>query len=182
MPLGKRLELIFERILFASRWLLAPFFLALAFSLLVLLLKTGQHVVHLAETALSASETSVVLDILGLVDIVLIGSLVVLVIFSGYENFVAHSDVRRNSSWPEWMATIDFSGLKLKLMSSLVAITGIQTLRVFAEINDVSDRTLKWSIGIHLGFVLATVLLALSDRIGGNGHAKEDAGDDEDQH
>lgn len=176
MPFAKRLEHFFENFLFSCRWLLAPFVIALAFSLLVLLLKVGQHVAHLAETAVSASESSVVLDILGLIDLTLTGSLVVLVIFSGYENFVSRIDPGRSGPWPEWMTAIDFSGLKLKLMSSIVAISGIQTLRAFMDIENQSDRSLKWSIGIHLGFVLATVLLALSDRIGSHA-AKSRAAD-----
>ncbi len=77
-----------ENVLFASRWLLAPFFFALALSLTVLLLKTGQHVFHLVETAFGSTESDVVLEVLGLIDLCLTGSLVVLVIFSGYENFV----------------------------------------------------------------------------------------------
>lgn len=160
-----------ENVLFSSRWLLAPFFAALALSLFILLLKTGQHVIHLILTASGSTESDVVLEVLGLIDLCLTGSLVVLVIFSGYENFVSRTDSTRNKSWPEWMATIDFGGLKLKLISSIVAISGIQTLRSFMDIKNESDRTLSWSVGIHLAFVLSAVLLALSERIshgGGN--------------
>ncbi len=175
MTPGKRISDLLETALFSSRWLLAPFFFALAVSLFVLLLKAGQHVVHLISTSLTSTESEVVLDTLSLIDISLTGSLVVLVIFSGYENFVSRTDPMRETTWPQWMATIDFSGLKIKLMSSIVAISGIQTLRAFMDIANESDRSLMWSIGIHLGFVVSAVLLALSDRIVGHGPAKDPA-------
>jgi uncharacterized protein (TIGR00645 family) len=169
----KKAELALESVLFASRWLLAPFFLALAFSLFVLLLKAGQHAIHLVETSVSAEETSVVLDVLSLIDITLTGSLVVLVIFSGYENFVSRTDAARYATRPAWMTSIDFSGLKIKLMSSIVAISAIQTLRDYMDLDNRPDRSLAWSIGVHLTFVVSTVLLTLSDRIGG--HAAKDS-------
>ncbi len=171
MESGNKYVTALENVLFSSRWLLAPFFAALALSLLILLLKTGQHVFHLVETSFGSTESDVVLEVLGLIDLCLTGSLVVLVIFSGYENFVSRTDPARNKSWPEWMATIDFGGLKLKLISSIVAISGIQTLRAFMDIQNESDRSLMWSVGIHLAFVLSAVLLAVSERISGHGPA-----------
>ncbi|WP_294535153.1 TIGR00645 family protein [uncultured Rhodoblastus sp.] len=165
-----------ENLLFSSRWLLAPFFAALALSLFILLLKTGQHMVHLAETAFGLTESEVVLEVLGLIDLSLTGSLVVLVIFSGYENFVSRTEPGRNTSWPKWLATIDFGGLKLKLISSIVAISGIQTLRAFMNVQNESDRSLSWSVGIHLTFVVSAVLLALSERISHGGSKADDGG------
>ena len=167
-----KLPRLIQVVLFSSRWLLAPFFAALALSLFILLLKTGQHMVHLIQTAFGLTESEVVLEVLGLIDLCLTGSLVVLVIFSGYENFISRTDSTRNKSWPEWMATIDFGGLKLKLISSIVAISGIQTLRAFMDIQNESDRSLSWSVGIHLDFVLSAVLLALSERISHGGGYK----------
>jgi uncharacterized protein (TIGR00645 family) len=172
MDSGKKIVTVLENVLFSSRWLLAPFFAALALSLFILLLKTGQHVFHLVLTSFGSTESDVVLEVLGLIDLCLTGSLVVLVIFSGYENFVSRTDPSRNASWPEWMATIDFGGLKLKLISSIVAISGIQTLRIFMDIQNASDRTLMWSVSIHLAFVLSAVLLAVSEKISGHGPIK----------
>ena len=176
MESGHKFVTTLENVLFSSRWLLAPFFAALALSLFILLLKTGQHVFHLVETAFGSTESDVVLEVLGLIDLCLTGSLVVLVIFSGYENFISRTDPTRNKSWPEWMATIDFGGLKLKLISSIVAISGIQTLRAFMDIQNESDRSLSWSVGIHLTFVLSAVLLALSERISHGGGKADDGG------
>ncbi|WP_374546206.1 TIGR00645 family protein [Rhodoblastus sp.] len=162
---GKRIELFIQNILFASRWLLAPFYVALAFAMGILLIKAGQHVLHLFHDAFVAEESTVVLDTLGLIDLTLTSSLVVLVILSGFENFVAKVEPDENSSRPTWLTQIDFGGLKLKLMSSIVAISAIQTLRVFMDLENTSDRNLAWNVGIHLTFVLSAVLLALSDRI-----------------
>jgi uncharacterized protein (TIGR00645 family) len=168
----KRVEHALESLLFSSRWLLAPFFLMLMVCLLALLVKAGQHALHMMETLLSASETSVVLDSLSLIDVTFGASLVVLVIFSGYENFVSRIDSAEGGRWPEWMRSIDFNGLKLKLMSSIVAISAIQTLRVLLDSQNHTDREIGWSVGIHLSFVVSAVLLALMDRLA-SGHSGE---------
>ena len=109
-----------EKFLFASRWLLAPFFIALALGLAVLLVKMGQAFYEFALHAWSGTESDAILGILGLIDLTLTGSLIVIVIFSGYENFVSRIDAAEHADWPEWMAKIDFTGLKLKLLSSIV--------------------------------------------------------------
>ena len=168
MGFWKRIELTTQKVLFASRWLLAPFYVALAFSMVILLIKAVQHVLHLGYDAFSSDESTVVLDTLGLIDLTLTSSLVVLVIFSGYENFVSQVAPDSATSRPAWLTQIDFGGLKLKLMSSIVAISAIQTLRVFMDLANESDRALAWSVGVHLTFVLSAVLLALTDRISGH--------------
>ncbi|MDI9849327.1 TIGR00645 family protein [Rhodoblastus sp. 17X3] len=172
---GKRVELLIQNILFASRWLLAPFYVALALAMVILLIKAGQHSLHLLHDSFGSEESTVVLDTLGLIDLTLTSSLVVLVILSGFENFVAKVEPDGASSRPTWLTQIDFGGLKLKLMSSIVAISAIQTLRVFMDLERTSDRDLAWNVGIHLSFVLSAVLLALSDRIshGSANHGSE---------
>lgn len=155
----------FEGALFSTRWLLAPFFAGLGIALVVLLIKFAGELVHVVLTAFKASEADVILGVLALVDLTLTGSLLVIVIFSGYENFVSKIDHSNHRDWPEWMGTIDFTALKLKLLSSIVAISAIQLLKQFWAIKSVSDRELWWSVGIHLVFVVSSVLLALSDWI-----------------
>jgi uncharacterized protein (TIGR00645 family) len=164
-------ESLLEKALFASRWILAPFYLGLALSLLVLLIKFVFELAHIATHAFDSTESQVILGILALVDLALTGSLVVIVIFSGYENFVSKIDHSNHKDWPEWMGTIDFTGLKLKLLSSIVAISAIQLLKQFMTVSTVSDRDLFWLVLIHVVFVVSSVLLALSDRISGGGHA-----------
>lgn len=174
--MGNILERMVESFLFSSRWLLAPFYLGLAFALVVLLIKFMEEFVHLALHAFSATEAQVILGVLTLVDLALTGSLLVIVIFSGYENFVSKIDHSKHEDWPSWMGTIDFTALKLKLLSSIVAISAIQLLKQFMAVKELTakdpvlaDRTLFWYVVIHLVFVGSSVLLALSDRIAG-GH------------
>ena len=166
----RSLERAFERIIFASRWVLAPFFLALGLSLVALLFKTIQHMAHFLGHFADMSESTVILNVLSVVDLTLTGSLVVIVIFSGYENFVSRIDAVEHTDWPTWMGRIDFTGLKLKLMSSLVAISGIQLLRNFMELSEVSDRDITWTVTIHFIFVLSCLLLALTDRLSPTKH------------
>ncbi len=153
--------------LFSSRWLLAPFFFGLAISILLLLVKFLQELAHIAGGMFSVSGSQLVADVLGLVDLTLTASLLIIVVFSGYENFVSRIDHTHHRDWPEWMGSIDFTGLKLKLLSSIVAISAVQILRLFLALGTTSDRELRWSIIIHVVFVVSSVLLALSDRITG---------------
>jgi uncharacterized protein (TIGR00645 family) len=108
--------------------------------------------------------------VLTLIDLTLTGSLIIIVIFSGYENFVSKIDVDKHTDWPEWMAKIDFTGLKLKLMSSIVAISAIQLLKVFMNLKNTSDRDVGWYVGLHVVFVVSGLLFALTDRYGEGGH------------
>lgn len=172
----KRAESWLESMLFASRWLLAPFYLGLALSLFVLLIKFVAELAHIAAHAFTATESEVILGVLALVDLALTGSLLVIVIFSGYENFVSRIDHGDHKDWPEWMGKIDFSALKLKLLSSIVAISAIQLLKQFMSINKVSDRDIMWLVIVHVVFVVSSVLLALSDRIAGHGDHGHGAG------
>jgi uncharacterized protein (TIGR00645 family) len=165
-------EQLLEKALFASRWILAPFYLGLALSLVVLLITFVFELAHIVVHAFDSTESQVILGLLALVDLALTGSLVVIVIFSGYENFVSKIDHSRHKDWPEWMGTIDFTALKIKLLSSIVAISAIQLLKQFMTVSTVSDRDLFWLVVIHVVFVVSSVLLALSDRISGNGHAQ----------
>ena len=163
-----------ERFLFSSRWLLAPFYIGLVVTLPILLVKAAQEVGHLVLHAWSATESDVILGVLALVDMTLMASLIVIVIFSGYENFVSRIDASEHRDWPEWMGKIDFTGLKLKLMSSIVAISAIQVLKSFMNVRNISDRDLMWSLAIHLVFVGSGLLLALTDRISEGGQKPVD--------
>jgi uncharacterized protein (TIGR00645 family) len=163
--MAEKVEHALEVSLFASRWLLAPFYAGLALSLLFLLFKFCVELIHVAGVAVKGSEADVILGVLSLVDFALTGSLIVIVVFSGYENFVSKIDHTNHRDWPEWMGTIDFTALKLKLLSSIVAISAIQLLKQFMALKSTTDRELAWSVGIHIVFVVSSVLLALSDRI-----------------
>jgi len=171
----RRLELGLEQFLFASRWILAPFYLGLALAIVILLIKFIEEFAHIAFMAFTASEADIILGVLSLVDLTLTASLLVIVMFSGYENFVSKIDHANHRDWPEWMGTIDFTALKLKLMSSIVAISAIQLLKQFMAVKGASDRDLMWYVIIHMVFVVSSVLLALTDRISGDSHGPSPA-------
>lgn len=156
----------FEKLLFAARWLLAPFYLALVLTLLALLAKVGIHVYETATHFLDFSEDQVLLSALGVVDLTLSASLIVIVILSGYVNFIAPINIDAHRDWPRWFADIDFSELKVKLMASIVAITAIKLLESYMNVGSVADRDLAWQTGVHLTFVVSALLLALADWLG----------------
>lgn len=166
------LERAFERALFACRWLLAPFYGALAIGLFVLLIKLLQELFHFITHAIEFNEAQTILGVLTMVDLSFTASLLIIVMFSGYENFVSKFDHTDHKDWPEWMGTIDFTGLKLKLMSSIVAISAIQLLKSFMDVKAYNDRELGWLVGIHMVFVISGILMALTDRIAAGHHDK----------
>lgn len=165
------IERYLEKFLFNSRWLLAPFYVALVFALAGLLIKALQELWHFITHVVTASEADIILAVLSLIDLTLAGSLVIIVIFSGYENFVSKIDQQDHKDWPEWMGKIDFTGLKLKLLSSIVAISAIQLLKAFMNIKNNSDRDLFWLVVIHIVFVGSGLILAWTDKITGDVHS-----------
>ncbi len=167
-------ELVIERTLFASRWLLAPFYLGMAVALGAILVVFVHELVHgLADIAVFDAE-HVILLALSLIDLSLTGNLVLIVIFAGYETFVSRMHIGDHEDRPAWMGTVDFSDLKIKLIASIVAISGIALLRVFLPLGDpgvkVEGPRLAWMIGIHVTFVVSGVLMAVMDRMTGKGH------------
>jgi uncharacterized protein (TIGR00645 family) len=153
--------------IFSSRWLLAPVYLGLAAGLVVLLIKFGQHAVELLAHALTTDGDATIIGILALIDLALMGSLVLMVMFASYENFVSKLDLANRKDKPSWMGHVGFGDLKLKLMASIVAISAIQVLENFMNIQRIGDRELAWSVGIHMTFVVSGVLLAVMDRLAG---------------
>lgn len=167
----RQIESAFERLLFTSRWLLAPVYFALILALGMLLLKSIKEVWHLYSEIWSATGSDVIIGVLTLVDISLIMNLLIIIMFSGYENFVSKmEDLHSHADRPEWMGHIGFADLKIKLIGSIVAISGIELLKSFMNIDNVTDRHLGWMIGIHLTFVVSGLLYAVMDRISGGGH------------
>ena len=154
-----------EATLFASRWLMAPFYLGLVFALVALLVVFVTELVDEVSRIMDMTPESVILMALSLIDLSLAGNLLLIVIFSGYENFVSKLDTGDRQDRPVWMGTVDFSALKLKLVSSIVAISAISLLRSFMQIGDapIDETALRWRVIVHLTFVTSGVLLALMD-------------------
>jgi len=171
----RQIEHLLENILFASRWVMAPFYLGLAVALVLLLVKFLQELFHTLPAVFTLTESQLVLSILSLIDLSLAGNLLLLVIFSGYENFVSKIDTGDHKDRPSWMGKIDYSGMKLKLVASIVAISAIQLLRAFMDIKEMDNVELAWLVGIHLTFVVSGVLLAWMDRLTehAEGHGKD---------
>ncbi len=163
-------ERFIEHAIFASRWLLAPIYLGLSVSLCILLVKFVQRTIGLVSHVLTNEGTTTTVEILSLVELSLMANLVLMVMFSGYENFVSRLRVDHRDR-PDWMEHIGFGDLKLKLMTSIVAISAIQVLEYFVDVGHYSNRELAWSVGIHLAFIVSAVLLALMDRLSGKSHA-----------
>ena len=161
-------EITIEKFLFASRWIMAPFYIGLVGALAVLLYSFVHELVEFVLMIPNINQTHVILGILSLIDLSLAGNLLLIVIFSGYENFVSKMDISTHKDQPDWHGTVDFSTLKLKLIASIVAISGIHLLKVFMDVGSVSETQVRWMIIIHVVFVLSGVLRALMDWISSN--------------
>lgn len=158
------LERQIEALLFASRWLLAPLYLGLSLALIALGMKFFQEAYHVLVHVLGASEADLVLTVLSMIDIVLVGSLIVMVMFSGYENFVSRIDTAGTDSIG-WIGRLDAGTLKLKVAASIVAISSIHLLRIFMDAQQVANDKIMWYVILHMTFVVSAVLLGVLDRI-----------------
>lgn len=159
------MEKFIERWLFASRWLLAPFYIGLVGALAMLLITFGRELLHTAENIGSLQTQDAILASLALIDISLAANLILIVVFSGYENFVSKLDVANHEDAPSWKGKVDFTGLKIKLITSIVAISGIHLLKVFMDVGKYTEREIYWMVAIHVVFVLSGVMLALMDHL-----------------
>jgi uncharacterized protein (TIGR00645 family) len=163
------MERTIERLLFASRWILAPVYLGMSLALMALGVKFFMELFHLITDVVAMTEANMVLILLGLVDMVLVGSLIIMVMFSGYENFVSQLDIGENTEKLSWLGKLDANSLKLKVASSIVAISSIHLLRRFMEADVLIDadkeRALLWFVIIHLTFVVSAVMMGVLDRI-----------------
>jgi len=160
------IEGVIETVIFQSRWLLAPLYLGLVCTLLVLMVKFIDKLFKLAMITFSASSTELIIHVLGLIDVVLIANLLLIIIFSGYENFVSKIDaVKGHIDRPDWMGKVDYTALKLKVIGSIVAISSIELLKVFINIHNIPQSDAMWQVIIHLTFVVSGVLFALMERI-----------------
>lgn len=166
---SRSLESRFESIIFQSRWLLAPFFFGLIVAIAALLVKFIKELFNMVMLLFVGEGQSVILSILTLVDTALIASLLLIITFSGYENFVSKIAVGEHEDRPAWMGKVGFSDLKLKLIGAIVAISAVELLKAFINVHEFTNEQLAWKVGIHLTFVVSGVLFALTDRIAESG-------------
>ena len=159
------MERTLETALYASRWLLAPIYLGLSLALLALGIKFFQEVLHVLPAVLAMKEADLVLITLSLVDIALVGGLIVMVMLSGYENFVSAIEIKEDSEKLSWLGKLDAGSLKQKVAASIVAISSIHLLKAFMNTPNIENDKLMWYVIIHMTFVLSALGMALVDRI-----------------
>lgn len=171
----KRLELAIESIILASRWLLVTFYVGLAIALVIYAVSFLKKLVEFASTVWVLNDTDTILKMLGLIDAALVASLVVMVIISGYENFVSRFDGHEDQV--HWLGTIDVGSLKIKVASTIVAISSIHLLQVFLNSAQYTDRQLMWLTLMHMAFVVSALILAYIDRLTGLSKADKKSAD-----
>jgi len=164
------IERLIEKLLFASRWLLAPVYLGLSLALIALGIKFFAEAWHVLSQIHLLTEADLVLTLLAMIDLVLVGSLIVMVMFSGYENFVSRIDVGGEGDKLGWLGKLDAGTLKLKVAASIVAISSIHLLRAFMNAPQIPNDKLMWYVIIHLTFVVSAVLMGVLDKIAFSSH------------
>ncbi len=153
------MERIIERWIYASRWLLAPIYLGMSIALMALAVKFFQEVYHFIPAILEMDDSQLTLKLLTFIDLTLVGSLTVIVMFSGYDNFVSRLDIDEGTEKLSWLGTHDYASLKMKVASSIVAISSIHLLKVFMNIEQIANDKLIWYVLIHLTFVLSAFMM-----------------------
>ncbi len=161
----EKIEDSLEKIMYASRWILAPIYVGMSLGLIALFLKFFEELYHLLPHLLDISEDTLVLKLLTLIDLSLVGSLIVIVMFSGYENFVSRLNLSDSTEKLNWLGTHDYGSLKIKLASSIVAISSIHLLKVFMNVENVSNDKILWYVIIHMSLVVSAIMLGYLDKI-----------------
>ena len=165
------MESLFEKLFYSARWILAPLFLGLSLALLALALKFFQEVWHVLPHVFELSESDLILSLLSMVDMGLVGGLIVMVMYSSYENFVSRLDLdEKDSERLGWLGKMDAGSLKNKVAASIVAISSIHLLRIFMNISTIENDKLLWYVIVHLTFVLSALVMCWIDLLTRKAH------------
>jgi uncharacterized protein (TIGR00645 family) len=159
------MERLVERTLVAARWLLAPLYLGLALLLVLFIVQFFQDLWHASLGVLEASKAQLIIEALGMVDLALVASLIVMVMLSSYANYLSRLDIERVSAQLIWLAKLDAGSIKVKVAVAIVVISAIDLLQAFLEIEDIANDKLLWRVIVHLTFVTSALALAWLDRI-----------------
>lgn len=159
------MERFFERLMYSARWIMAPIYLGLSFALLALGVKFFQEVFHILTMIFTIAEVDLVLIVLSLIDISLVGGLIVMVMFSGYENFVSRLDLEDHDDKLSWLGKLDAGSLKNKVAASIVAISSIHLLKVFMNIDNTPNEKVKWYLLVHITFVASAFAMGYLDKL-----------------
>ena len=163
--MSNKVETVFEKLIFASRWLQAPLYAGLIVGGVLYAYKFLIELIHLCATINEITETALMLGVLTLVDITMVANLIIMVIIGGYTTFVSRLDIDKHEDKPEWLQKIDAGTLKIKLAGSLVGVSGIHLLQVFININNHESEHVMWMIIIHVVFLLSSIMLAYSEKL-----------------
>jgi len=159
------MEAAIEKLLYSARWILAPLYLGLSLALALLTLKFFQEALHFFPLIFSTNEADLVMVVLSLVDLSLVGGLVVMVMLSGYENFVSSIDIEEGDEKLSWLGKLDAGSLKQKVAASIIAISSIHLLKKFMNASEIENDKLMWYVIIHLTFVVSAIGMAWVDRM-----------------
>ena len=158
-------ERLIERTLIAARWLLAPIYLGLALLLILFVVQFFEDLWRAARGVIQATHSQLIIDALGMVDLALVASLIVMVMLSSYENYLSRLDIATVSQQLGWLAKLDAGSVKVKVAVAIVVISAIDLLQAFLEIDAIADDKLLWRVIIVLTFVVAALGLAWLDRL-----------------
>jgi len=158
------IERIIERLIYSSRWILAPIYLGMSIALMALAVKFFQEVYHFIPAILEMDDDQLTLKLLTFIDLTLVGSLTVIVMFSGYDNFVSRLDIAEGVEKLSWLGTHDYGSLKMKVASSIVAISSIHLLKIFMNVEQIANDKLLWYVLIHLTFVVSAFMMGILEK------------------
>lgn len=165
----QQIDFVINRVLskglFDSRWIMVPFYIGIIIGLLILLLVFFKELFHGITNILQMNASDAIIMLLSLIDLSLVANLALIVTLAGYENFVSKIETEA-SSRPAWMGTVDFAGMKMKLMASITAISSIALLRLFMKMSEnisIDPDLLQWMVIVHLVLLASTLLLAATD-------------------
>lgn len=159
------LEKIIEKTMYRSRWILAPIYLGLSLAVIALAIKFFQEAFHLVVYAYQLKEADLILKVLTLIDIAMVGGLLVMVMISGYENFVSQLNIDEGEERLAWLGKMDSGSLKAKIASSIVAISSIHLLKIFMDAKSYDTKYLMWYVILHLTFVGSAFAMGYLDAL-----------------
>lgn len=159
------MEKLIETTMYRARWLLAPIYLGLSLALIALGVKFFQEVWHLMWIVLTIKEAELILVVLTLIDLAMVGGLLVMVMMSGYENFVSTLNVADDEEKLSWLGTMDASSLKMKVAASIVAISSIHLLKVFMNAEKTDNDKILWYTILHMTFVVSAFAMGYLDKL-----------------
>lgn len=169
------MEKLIERSMYAARWMLAPIYLGLSLGILLLAVKFFAELVEVIPVILTIPESKLILMVLTLIDLALVGGLLIMVMFSGYENFVSKIDLDAGADRLGWLGKMDASSLKNKVAASIVAISSIHLLKIFMDAQNTPNDKILWYVIMHLTFVVSACAMGYMDVLAKKTHASHTA-------